>query len=70
MEANSTGSIVYLAFLLLINGLAFILVATAYWQMYRAVAGHGGGAASAPGSSSADTAIAKKMALLVFSGYY
>lgn len=54
MEANSVGSIVYLAFLLLFNGLAFLLVATAYFQMYRAVAGHGGGAIAAPGASSAD----------------
>jgi len=72
MEAESTGAIVYLSFLLLFNGLAFLLVATAYLQMYRAVAGHGGGAgggAAAPGASSADTAIAKKMALLVFTDF-
>jgi hypothetical protein len=70
MEANTTGAVVYLSFLLLFNGLAFLLVATAYLQMYRAVAGHGGGAgAAAPGASSADTAIAKKMALLVFTDF-
>ncbi|XP_035703623.1 lutropin-choriogonadotropic hormone receptor isoform X2 [Folsomia candida] len=69
MEANSVGSIVYLAFLLLFNGLAFLLVATAYFQMYRAVAGHGGGAIAAPGASSADAAIAQKMSILVFSDF-
>jgi hypothetical protein len=36
--------------------------------MYRAVAGHGA-TSSAPGASSADTAIAKKMALLVFTDF-
>ncbi|CAL8111620.1 unnamed protein product [Orchesella dallaii] len=69
MELNSGGAVAYLVFLLLFNGVAFLLVACAYWQMYRAVAGHGHGGGAAPAASSADTAIAKKMALLVFTDF-
>lgn len=70
MEAHSGGAVAYLVFLLLFNGIAFLLVACAYWHMYRAVAGHGRpGSGAAPAASSADTAIAKKMALLVFTDF-
>lgn len=37
--------------------------------MYRAVAGHGNVGHSAPAAHSADAAIAKKMALLVFTDF-
>lgn len=70
MEGSSGGAVAYLIFLLLFNGVAFLLVAYAYCQMYRAVAGHGRpGSGAAPATSSADTAIAKKMALLVFTDF-
>lgn len=67
MEAGSLLAQIYLAFMLLFNGLAFSMVAYAYWQMYRAVAGHSG--CGAPATQSADLAIAKKMGLLVFTDF-
>jgi len=69
MEATQVGAQVYLAFLLLFNGISFTLVACAYWQMYRAVAGHGTGRGGAGGPHSSDASIAKKMALLVFTDF-
>jgi len=70
MEATRPEAQAYLAFLLVFNGVAFTLVACAYWQMYRAVAGHGSmSGGGAPAAQSADAAIAKKMALLVFTDF-
>jgi hypothetical protein len=69
MEAQTAEAQGYLAFLLIFNGVAFTLVALAYFQMYRAVAGHGNGNGGAPAAHSADAAIAKKMALLVFTDF-
>ena len=69
MEATTAEAQGYLAFLLVFNGVAFTLVACAYFQMYRAVAGHASGSGGAPAAHSADAAIAKKMALLVFTDF-
>ena len=62
MESSGIYAQVYLVFLLIFNGLAFILVSVAYLKMYRAVAGHGHGA---PAAHTADLAIAKKMVKII-----
>ncbi|XP_058815263.1 follicle-stimulating hormone receptor-like [Topomyia yanbarensis] len=62
-EINSgTGSLVYVVFLMFINGLAFLILMGCYLKMYCAIRG-------SQAWNSNDSRIAKRMALLVFTDF-
>ncbi|XP_063236107.1 lutropin-choriogonadotropic hormone receptor-like [Bacillus rossius redtenbacheri] len=63
MENRDLADVVYLSSLMAFNGAAFALICGCYCGMYAAI----GGASSA--SARSDTAVAKRMALLVFTDF-
>lgn len=62
MEVNKTGSLVYVIFLMFINGVAFLTLMGCYLKMYCAIRG-------SQAWNSNDSRIAKRMALLVFTDF-
>ncbi|XP_068082077.1 lutropin-choriogonadotropic hormone receptor-like [Anabrus simplex] len=63
MENKHISDRIYLATLLLMNGLAFILICVCYGRIYCNISGHDSVAARS------DTTVAKRMALLVFTDF-
>ncbi|XP_055713692.1 lutropin-choriogonadotropic hormone receptor isoform X2 [Phlebotomus papatasi] len=59
---NSTASLAYVVFLMLINGIAFLILMGCYLKMYCAIRG-------SQAWNSNDSRIAKRMALLVFTDF-
>lgn len=61
-ETNSTWSLTYVVFLMIINGVAFLILMGCYLKMYCAIRG-------SQAWNSNDSRIAKRMALLVFTDF-
>ncbi|XP_066589502.1 lutropin-choriogonadotropic hormone receptor [Prorops nasuta] len=61
-ETNGTASLSYVVFLMLINGIAFLILMGCYLKMYCAIRG-------SQAWNSNDSRIAKRMALLVFTDF-